>query len=175
MSAEPASFFAPDRKAHMAGSDAPPHTLNRILARRDQMRQVQIIRSNTFQWALAVAGVFAVFVVVLFGFIYWQTDQYLVARSDKVIASQLNYIAGLPNEHRLDAIDEHLRQDSRGVQYAGLFCADGRKISGNLEQFPPDLKTDDSVQSVSVERMLPEGRKTRVIRAIGRHMPDGEA
>src|SRR5438034_8313582 len=127
MSAEPASFFAPDHKAHMAGSDAPPHTLSRKSARRDPMRQAQIIRSNTFRWALAVAGVFAVFVIVLFGFIYWQADQYLIARSDKMIASQLNVIAGLPNERRLDWINEHLEQDSRGVQYAGLFGTDGRK------------------------------------------------
>jgi hypothetical protein len=39
------------------------------------MRQAQIIHSNTFHRALAVAGVFAIFVIVLFGFIYWQTDQ----------------------------------------------------------------------------------------------------
>lgn len=159
----------------MADGDEPPHMLNNRSARQDQMRQAQIIRSNTFQWALAVAGVFAVFVVVLFGFIYWQADQYLIVRSDKLIASQLNFIASLPNERRLDAIDEHLRQDSRSVQYAGLFGADGRKISGNLERFPPELKMDDSVQSVSVERMLPDGRKTHVIRAIARHMPNGEA
>jgi signal transduction histidine kinase len=158
----------------MAGGDA-PQTLKGTSARRDQLRRAPIIRSNTFQWALAVAGVFAVFVIVLFGFIYWQTDQYLIARSDKMIANQLNFIAGLPNERRLDAIDEHLRQDSRGVQYAGLFGANGRTISGNLEQFPPGLKMDDSVQSVSVERMLPDGRKTHMIRAIARHMPNGEA
>src|SRR5437660_8122625 len=175
MSAEPASFFAPDRKAHMAGSDAPPHTLNRTSARRDQMRQAQIIRSNTFQWALAVAGVFSVFVVVLFGVMYWPTDHYLIARSDRMIASQLNFIAGLPNERRLDAIDEHLKQDSRGVQYAGLFGADGRKIGGNLERLPPELTMNDSVQSVSVERTLPAGRETHAIRAIARHMPNGDA
>jgi signal transduction histidine kinase len=143
--------------------------------RQDQMHQAQIIRSNTFQWALAVAGVFAVFVIVLFGFIYWQTDRYLIARSDKMIANQLNFIAGLPNERRLDAIDEHLRQDSRGVQYAGLFGADGRKITGNLERFPPKLNMDDSVQNVSVERMLPDGRRTHVIRAIARQVSNGEA
>jgi signal transduction histidine kinase len=159
----------------MAASDGPPHMLNRTSLRQDQMHQAQIIRSNTFQWALAVAGVFAVFVIVLFGFIYWQTDQYLIARSDRMIANQLNFIVGLPNERRVDAIDEHLRQDSRGVQYAGLFGADGRKIGGNLERFPPELNMDDSVENVSVERMLPDGRKSHVIRAIGRHMPDGEA
>ena len=124
------------------------------------MDQAHIIRSNTFRWALAVAGVFAVFVIVLFGFIYWQTDQYLIARSDKMIGSQLNFIAGLPGERRLDAINDHLKQDSRGVQYAGLFGADGRKIAGNLERFPSDLQTNDSVQSISVERTLPAGRET---------------
>ena len=139
------------------------------------MRQTQIIRSSTFHRALAVAGVFAVFVTVLFGFIYWQTDQYLIARSDKMIARQLNVIAALPGERRLDAIDEHLRQDSRGVQYAGLFAADGRRITGNLEQFPPELKMNESVQSLSIVRPLSAGRETHVIRAIARRMSNGDA
>src|SRR5712672_1982580 len=159
----------------MEASEAPPLTLSRKSAGRDPMRQAHIIRSNTFQWALVVAGVFAVFVIVLFGFIYWQTDQYLIARSDRMIASQLNGIAGLPNERRLDWINEHLEQDSRGVQYAGLFGADGRKIAGNLERFPPELAVNDSVRSVSVERTLPAGTETHVIRAIARHMPNGDA
>src|SRR6266446_5873991 len=118
MSAEPASFFAPDHKAHMAGSDAPPHTLSRKSAGRDPMRQAHIIRSNTFQWALAVAGMFAVFIIVLFGFIYWQTDQYLITRTDRMIAGQVDAIMALSGQRQLDAIDEHLKQDSRGVQYA---------------------------------------------------------
>ena len=139
------------------------------------MDQAHIMRSTTFRWALAVAGVFAVFVIVLFGFIYWQTDHYLIARSDKMIGSQLSFIAGLTGERRLDAINDHLKQDSRGVQYAGLFDAAGRKIAGNLERFPPNLQMNDSVRSVSVERMLPAGTQTHVIRAIARHMPNGDA
>jgi signal transduction histidine kinase len=175
MSAGPASFSEPDYEGQMEASEAPPLTLSGKSAGRDPMGQEHIIRSNTFRWALAVAGVFAVFVIVLFGFIYWQTDQYLIARSDKMIESQLNFIVGLPGERRLDAIKDHLKQDSRGVQYAGLFSADGRKIAGNLERFPPDLQMNDSVRSISVERTLPAGRETHVIRAIARHMPNGDA
>src|SRR5712675_3720225 len=159
----------------MEASEAPPLTLSGKSAGRNPMGQADIIRSNTFRWALAVAGVFAVFVIVLFGFIYWQADQYLIARSDKMIASQLNGIAALPNERRLDWINEHLEQDSRGVQYAGLFGADGRKIAGNLVRFPPGLKMNDSVQGVSVVRLLPATPETRVIRAIARRMPNGDA
>ena len=139
------------------------------------MRQPQFMRSTTFHWALAVAGVLAIFVIVLFGFIYWKTDEYLIARSDTMIARQLNYIAGLPSGRQLDAIDQHLKQDSRGVQYAGLFGPDGHRMAGNLERFPPELKMNDSVQSVSVVRMLPAGPQTRVIHAIARRMPDGNA
>src|ERR1700741_5585731 len=163
MSAEPASFSEPDHKDQMEASRAPPLTLSGKSAGRNPMDQAHIIRSNTFRWALAVAGVFAVFVTVLFGFIYWQADQYLIARSDKMIDSQLNFIVGLPSERRLDAINDHLKQDSRGVQYAGLFGADGRKIAGNLERFPPDLQANDSVQGISVERTLPAAKQTHVI------------
>jgi signal transduction histidine kinase len=158
----------------MACSEMPP-TLSRKSAWRNPMRQVAIIRSTTFHWTLAVAAVFAVFVVMLFGFIYWQTDHYLIARSDRMIASQLNVIAALPGERRLDAIDEHLKQDSRGVHYAGLFGADGRMIAGNLERFPPELKMNDTVQGISVVRLLPAGHKIHVIRAIARRMPNGDA
>jgi signal transduction histidine kinase len=139
------------------------------------MRQAQIIRSNIFHRALTVAGVFAAFVIVLFGFIYWQTDQYLIARSDRMITRQLNVIAALAGERQLNAIDEHLRQDSRGVQYAGLFAADGSRITGNLEQLPTELKMNDSVQSLSVVRTLPASREIRVIRAIARRVPNGDA
>lgn len=158
----------------MALSDAPPR-LREKFAWRDPMLNLPIIRSTTFHWALAVAGVFAIFVIVLFGFIYWKTDQYLIARSDQMIATQLNVIGTLPGEQRLDAIDEHLKQDSRGVQYAGLFGTDGRRITGNLEQFPPQLEMNDTAQSVSVVRLLPSGRATHVIRAIARRMPNGDA
>jgi len=139
------------------------------------MRPLPFIRSTTFHWALAVAGMFAIFVTVLFGFIYWQTDQYLIARSDRMIAGQLSAIAALPSERRLDAISDHLKQDSRGVQYAGLFDADGRRIRGDVEQLPSELKMDDTAQSVSVVRLLPSGRETHVIRAIARRMPNGDA
>jgi signal transduction histidine kinase len=139
------------------------------------MRQPQFIRSTTFRWALAVAGVFAIFVIVLFGFIYWKTDSYLIIRSDRMVARQLHYIAGLSGGRQLDAIAQHLAQDSRGVQYAGLFGPDGRKIAGNLETFPPDLNIDESVQNVSVLRALPSGPQTRVIRAIAQRVSDRNA
>src|SRR5882757_4878534 len=175
MSAAPVSSFARDRRVRMAGRDLAPVTSSRTFGQREPMRQPQFVRSTTFRWALAVAGVLAIFVIVLFGFIYWKTDSYLIERSDRMIARQLHYIGDLPGGRQLDAIAQHLDQDSRGVQYAGLFGPDGRKIAGNLEKFPLDLKLDESVQSVPILRTLPGGPQTRVIRAIARSASDGNA
>jgi signal transduction histidine kinase len=159
----------------MTGSDALPLMLSSKSALRDPMHQLQFMRSNTFRWALAVAGMLALLVIVLFGFIYWKTDDYLVARSDTAIATQLNYVAGLSKERQLEAIDQDLKGDARGVHYAGLFDADGRKIAGNLIRFPPGLKMNDSVQGIPVVRMLAAAPETRVIRAIAKRTPNGEA
>src|ERR1700692_2960677 len=109
MSAVPGSFFERrHRRSDNSGGDMEQLTSTRDVGWGDPMRQPQFMRSNTFHWALIVAGVLAVFVIVLFGFIYWKTDDYLIARSDTMIARQLNYIAGLSAERRGIAIDEHL-------------------------------------------------------------------
>ena len=138
------------------------------------MRQPQFMRSNTFHWALMVAGVFAIFVIVLFGFIYWKIDDYLTARSDRVITVELDGIAGLSPERRLEAIDERLRQDPRGVQLAAIFAADGHRIIGNLESLPPDLRIDAAAQRSAVIRMDRNGSEHQVVRAIARRMRNGD-
>ena len=37
-----------------------------------------------------VAGVLAAFILALFGFIYWTIDDYLIARSDRVISAHID-------------------------------------------------------------------------------------
>ena len=117
------------------------------------MRHLQFARSNTFLWAFMVAGVFAAFILVLFGFIYWQIDGYLIARSDRVITAQMDGIAGLSPERRLEATEERLRQDPRGVQVAAIFAADGRRMTGNVEQLPAELRIDGPAQGADIVRI----------------------
>src|SRR6266853_1158855 len=174
MSAALASFFVREHKPRMDGSDASLLTSGRTSGRQDPMRQPQFIRSSTFHWALAVSAVFAVFVIVLFGFIYWKIDDYLTARSDRVITVELDGIAGLSPERRLQAIDERLRQDPRGVQLAAIFAADGHRIIGNLESLPPDLRIDAAAQRSVIIRMDRNGGAHQVVRAIARRMRNGD-
>jgi signal transduction histidine kinase len=149
-------------------------TSTRDFGWRDPMRQPQFMRSNTFHWALMVAGVFAIFVIVLFGFIYWKIDDYLTARSDRVITVELDGIAGLSPERRLEAIDERLRQDPRGVQLAAIFAADGHRIIGNLESLPSGLRIDAAAQRADIIRTDRNGGQHQVVRAIARRMRNGD-
>jgi signal transduction histidine kinase len=135
----------------------------------------EFVRTTTFRSAAVAAGAFAIFVLVLFGFIYSKTDRYLIARSDRVIASQLRVMSALPLDRKRDVIEYQLSEDPRGVQFAGLFGPDGSRMAGNLDGVPPGLKLDDSVQNAAVKRTGPKGVETRVVRAIGQYLPGGEA
>jgi signal transduction histidine kinase len=134
----------------------------------------QLARSTTFRSSLVVACVFAVFVIAVFGFVYWKIDTYLITRSDGVITAQVAGLAELSPERRLEAIAERLRQDIRRVQIAGLFDSDGRRITGNIASLPPGLKIDGSAQDATVDRFDENGRQSQVVRAIARHLPSGD-
>jgi signal transduction histidine kinase len=135
----------------------------------------EFVRTTTFRSAAIAIGAFAVFVLVLFGFIYSKTDRYLIARSDRVIASQLRVMSALPLDRTRDVIEYQLSEDPRGVQFAGLFGPDGSRMAGNLNGVPHGLKLDDSVHNAAVQRTGPKGVETRVVRAIGQYLPGGEA
>ena len=137
------------------------------------MLQVQFIRSNTFRWASAVAAVLAAFVIALFGFIYVKIDDYLITRSDRMILVQVDFIAVLPPEQRISAIEDHLKEDSRGVQFAGLFDPKGGRLAGNLARVPEQLRINAPAQSVQAARIRSD-LGDPVIRAIGRHLSNGD-
>src|SRR5260370_5956193 len=86
----------------------------------------------------------------------------------------MRVLADLSPARRLDAINEHLKQDPGRVQLAGLFGQNGRRIAGNLQSLPPDLKTDDAVQSAVVDRIDESGREKQTVRLIARSLPNGD-
>ena len=138
------------------------------------MQLPEFTHSTTLRWTLLVAGTFAAFIVALLGFVYLKTKADLTMRSDRVIASQIGVFAELPPERRLDAINEHLKQDPARVQLAGWFDSNRRRIAGNLESLPPDLKTDNAVLSAVVGRADESGREKQAVRLIGRSLPNGD-
>jgi signal transduction histidine kinase len=138
------------------------------------MQRAEFMHSTTLRRTFLVAGIVAAFIVALLGFVYLKTEDDLTMRSDRVIAAQMAVLADLSPERRLDAINEHLKQDPGRVQLAGLFGPNGRRIAGNLESLPPGLRTDNAVQSAVVDRIDESGREKQTVRLIARSLPNGD-
>jgi signal transduction histidine kinase len=138
------------------------------------MQLPEFTNSTALRWTSLVAAILAAFIVALLGFVYVATKDDLTMRSDHLIASQIGVFAGLSPERRLDAISEHLKQDPAHVRIAGLFDLNGRRIAGNLESLPSDLKTDNGVQSAVVDRIDQGGREKQAVRLMARRLPNGD-
>ena len=138
------------------------------------MQLPEFTRSTTLRWTLLVAGIFAAFIVALLGFVYLKAKGDLTMRSDRVIATQIGVFAALLPERRLDAINEHLKLDPARVRLAGLFGSNGRRVAGNLDSLPPDLRTDNTVQSAVADRIDQSGRERQAVRLIARNLPGGD-
>ena len=137
------------------------------------MRLPDFIRSSTFRWTLVVSGAFAVCIVLLFGFIYWQTASYMTRRVDVAILADVNTIAAQEPEQRLAALKERLRRDPRRIRVAAVFGADGRLVAGNVESRPAGLNPGAGVHDVVVTRVDDHGREAQSARVAARALPDG--
>jgi signal transduction histidine kinase len=138
------------------------------------MQPPAFMNSATLRWTLLVAAIFAAFIVALLGFVYLTTKDDLTMRSDRLIASQIAVFADLSSVRRLDAINEHLKQDPARVRLAGLFDLNGRRIAGNLESLPSGFKIDNAVQGAVVDRVDESGREKQAVRLIARTLPNGD-
>ena len=135
---------------------------------------MQFIRSNTFQWTAGLAALFAIFVTAMFAFIYFKIDDYLILRSDRMVTAQAGYFAGLPRDRLVSALDDHLGQDSRGVQFSGVFDANGKRIAGNVAEWPAELKVGAPAESVALARIDGNDAATRSVRTVARRLDNGD-
>jgi signal transduction histidine kinase len=138
------------------------------------VRLPEFIRTTTFRWTLVVSGAFALCILLMFGFVYWQTAAYVTARVDGTISRDADAMARDTPEGWHDAIEERLRQDPRRIRLAGLFAADGARVTGNLESLPDQLVVDSAPQNVSVVRVDTRGREAQTVRAVARRLRTGQ-
>ena len=102
------------------------------------MRLPDFLRTSTFRLAASFAVLFALSVIVLFAFIYWQTALHETARIDRFLVNDATLIArqSEPEVHR--AVSQRNLGDLHRITYAALFDSDGRPLAGNLSTLPPD-------------------------------------
>jgi signal transduction histidine kinase len=137
------------------------------------VRLPDFARTTTFRWTLAIAGVFVLYTLMLFGFVYLQTAAYMMSENDVLLAEELRVFAANTPEQRLAEIDDRLRKDPRRVKVAGLFGADGHRISGNIESLPAGLAPDVPT-GVVVVRIDGGEREMQKVRLAAHPLPSGE-
>jgi signal transduction histidine kinase len=128
------------------------------------VRPPEIFRTSSFRIAGISAGVFALGVLMLFAFIYWQTARRETGTVDRFVERQVqDFAAGHPGE-LVRALDlGGLRAEQR-IAYAGLFDADGRPLAGNLTALPPHFPIDGRAHAARIG--------TRPARAAAIGLPD---
>ena len=133
----------------------------------------EFARTTTFRWTLAVTGAFVLCILLLFGFVYWQTAVDMTSRIDSLLIAELRAFAVDTPQRRLDEIDDRLRKDPRRIRFAGLFDAESHRIVGNVESLPPGLAPNVPANA-TVVRLDGADRETQNVRLAAHSLPNGE-
>jgi signal transduction histidine kinase len=136
------------------------------------VRLPDLVRTTTFRWTLAVAGAFVLCTLLLFGFVYWQTADYLTMQIDDLLTNDIRIAAPEPRSRQIERIEGRLRDDPRRIRIAALFTSDGRPIVGNLESLPAKVQPDVPTNA-EVVRVDNRGRETQTVRLVKHILPDG--
>ena len=134
----------------------------------------EFMRTTAFRWTLLISGAFAICILLMFVFVYWQTSVYMTAKVDQLIGDHAEALAGATPEQQPQAVNDYLREDPRRVKLAGLFDANGKRVIGNIENIPPGLRADGYAQDAALVRVDLMGRATQAARAVRRRLDNGE-
>jgi signal transduction histidine kinase len=134
----------------------------------------EIFRSTPFRLAAAFAAAIAAVALLLFAFIYWQTEIFETARVDALLKSELAVIASESEPEIERTVGRQLSANLFNVAFIGLFKADGRALAGNLRHIPEGLPIDGLAHRVSAAGVEPEAPAFAVVRAVARRLPSGD-
>jgi signal transduction histidine kinase len=129
-------------------------------------------RTPTFYSALIVASALLVCTLVVFGFVYGQTTAYLMSKYDALALDEIRVFASNTPDRLLQEIDDRLLKDPQHIKITGLFDADGKRVTGNIESLPIGLIPGTPTKAV-VNRLDDGGRKAQNVRLVARTLPDG--
>jgi len=136
---------------------------------------LEIFRTPTFRLASIAGGAFAICVLVLFAFIYWQTSIHETSVIDRFVVHQAQTIAQSPPDEITRQLAWPERSDQHRVAYAALFDADRHLIVGNLGFFPAGLPIDGQAHRVRILASDETGSAIEIARAAAVRLPDGHA
>ena len=135
------------------------------------------LRSSTYKLALICIGIFGGIVFALFGYVYWSTVSYERSRSDHVIAAERLVLREAYDRGGSDGlvstIEQRLAEKRFGDAIYLLVDTSLNRVAGNLENWPPSLKSAHGWDNFDAPALKPDGRERRNLRAAFETLPGG--
>lgn len=108
----------------------------------------ELSRTVAFRLTLFYSLFFAACVIMLLGFVYWQTAAEMTHRVDQILLLEKTRFAGVSLDRLSDEIDNSVLRDLRHIYFYGLFASDGHLISGNVPQLPQGIPVDGNIYEI---------------------------
>ena len=96
----------------------------------------ELSRTVAFRLTLFYSLFFTTCVILLLGFIYWQTATEMTRRVDLILRLEKQRLTALRPDQLTDEIDKSILRDQRHIYFYGLFAADRKLIAGNVPRLP---------------------------------------
>ena len=137
------------------------------------MRLIELPRTSSFRLALRFLILFGAASFILFGFLYWETKLYVIARVDEWLVREQVTFRTLDREDLMQRLAAHLVMDPTLDRPVTLFNGDNNWVAGSHLNLPSGLLTSLPLDQV-VPFHLHQGRKDLSLRALVHRRPSGE-
>ncbi len=128
----------------------------------------ELWRTSAFRLTMVFGGLFAAGVMTLVALIYLSAAGYLTGQMDSIVLGQARGLGQATAEALPGQIAQAESQDQRGVNYYGLFSADGVWVTGNVRVLPANLPVDGKPRELKVRGLEPGAR------GLAKRLPWGE-
>ncbi|TWB24927.1 sensor histidine kinase [Nitrospirillum bahiense] len=115
------------------------------------MRRTELFRAGPFRLALGFATALSVGMLLIFGFIYWQTSEVETRRMQRDLVQEAAVAAQTRDDILLYQLQVRIMSDYHRVTVAAWFDADGKRRYGNLDALPPGLPIDDKGHRLDIQ------------------------
>jgi signal transduction histidine kinase len=137
------------------------------------VRLVELPRTTSFQLALRFLLLFGTASLVLFGFLYWQTERYVEGRVDDWLVRERGIFSPMERDNLLQRLTAHVVADPTLERPLTLFDPVGDRLAGT----PIDLSPADVVampRDVLFRFDLDQGDQKIVFRGVVHRMASGD-
>jgi signal transduction histidine kinase len=137
------------------------------------VRLVDLPRTTSFRLALRFLLLFGAASLLLFGFLYLETQQYIVGRIDGWLIREQAIFRPMERDNLLQRLSAHFVADPTLDRPMTLFNPEGQRLAGNPMTLPAEMLTG-MPQDAPFEFHVRQARQVIDFRGIAHRRPSGD-